>query len=293
MKSSYGWKPGDDTILRISKSSLGTLKWCPQQYVFEYIQYIRGETNEDMIRGTNVHNALEAFYPNVEPILEDIIETADEGNHHMALDMLRGAFPGPTECERDENDPFIKAGVWGYGESEILDNLAEDELSRLLKTEGRNFLPVGNETLVEAWEDIEVKGQIVKVHYKGFIDRIFKARGGGYALMELKTGKWKDSKTSPMRQEMAFYAHMLSLPTCTVPEFANITHWGWRFPRTPYTHYEPIKKVSISAMKKRLEVLVRSHLEQDFQPKADPFKCSWCSHMPLCPAWTEEVIIDV
>ena len=42
-KSTYAWQPDmEDKILRITKSSLGTFDWCPQQYYLQNILGMRG-----------------------------------------------------------------------------------------------------------------------------------------------------------------------------------------------------------------------------------------------------------
>jgi CRISPR/Cas system-associated exonuclease Cas4 (RecB family) len=64
LKSTYGWHPGmpKDTILRVSKSSLGDHGFCQQQYFIKRVLGVKEPENDDMRRGTNVHDAVEEFY---------------------------------------------------------------------------------------------------------------------------------------------------------------------------------------------------------------------------------------
>ena len=58
------WKEDDTSkpILKITKSSLGSMDWCPKKYQFNYIERKPQDTSEAMHNGTLVHNALEEFY---------------------------------------------------------------------------------------------------------------------------------------------------------------------------------------------------------------------------------------
>ena len=111
--------------------------------------------------------------------------------------------------------------------------------------------------------------------------------------------KWRNTK-----QDQALYKFLLDEKRKT-PEGkawlaergldAPVTHFGWRFPmgginggEGPHWNYEPCKKTSMNAMKRRLEKLVRAHLRQEFKTVGDAFKCSFCDQMSYCPAWTSD-----
>ena len=125
---------------------------------------------------------------------------------------------------------------------------------------------------------------------RGYIDTIFENDDGdGFALMELKTGKWRDAKVSDMRMEMSFYKFLIESSSeeelRKVGLDAMVTHWGWRYSAADHLDYEPVKKVSERAMMKRLQDLVRSYLHQDFTPTKADFKCSYCNYMQFCPRY--------
>ena len=112
-------------------------------------------------------------------------------------------------------------------------------------------------------------------------------------LYELKTGKWKDAKTTEMRKEMAFYKYLIE--QCDMEYRAElgldrpITHWGWRYSSADYWHTEACKKVSERAMMKRVKSLVKMYLDNHFPPTKDDFKCSYCSIIELCPKYAIQV----
>lgn len=293
--SAYDWKPGDPWRLRISKSSLGTFGWCPQQYYLNYFANLPQETQDYHIRGNNCHDAVEEFYKRLPAFLDDITAAHKTGYYAQALQMMMEAFPEYNEVEfRDERDPAPDK-PYQYGEPEILRQVAEWELERLAASDGEEFLPIGNEFRASAEIEVTVDEISVPIELRGIIDRIFRDEGGGVALMELKTGKWTAAKQSDIRGELAFYQMMLE--EGGIQKYLPVTHWGWRYPGGginnglgPHWDYEKVKKTSMTALKRRMSKLVKAHLEQEFPPEPNPVKCSYCEYMSFCPAWTEETL---
>ena len=65
LESTYGWHPGlpDNIILRASKSSaVSDFGFCQQQYFIKRGLGVKEPENDAMIRGSNVHDAVEDFY---------------------------------------------------------------------------------------------------------------------------------------------------------------------------------------------------------------------------------------
>ena len=66
LDSSYAFHPVDGNfpkhLLRVSKSSMNTFQFCEQQYFIKYILGVKEVENDNMRRGTNVHDAMEDFY---------------------------------------------------------------------------------------------------------------------------------------------------------------------------------------------------------------------------------------
>ena len=75
--SCYFWHPkaDDDHILKITKSSLSKYTTCPQQYFINYVLGMKEAQNDNMLRGINVHEAVELFYKRVD---------VDFASHHNA-----------------------------------------------------------------------------------------------------------------------------------------------------------------------------------------------------------------
>ena len=294
-KSCYNWMPHmEDKILRISKSSIGDYDWCPHQYKLKHIYRLSEPENDDMVRGTNVHAIVEYFWDNVGdtiPIAQSLLE---EGKTLLAKDALWQVIPHPPAPQQ-----------YQFGEEVVVRKWFDWQWDRFLVTKGENWMPVGNEVSAHGVMTVEVDGVEVTVHLRGFVDTIFSDGEGGFILMELKTGKWKEKKTATkMRVEMQIYRMMLEEGEHT--DFLPVTGWAWEFPRgyvnggdraeweleeigTRQTQFAPR-----SAMKK-IQNLVRGHLNDSFEPKVIQWRtpngdtmtnCSYCSFMELCPAWT-------
>jgi len=285
--STYAWQPGDPTILRVTKSSLGTFGFCPKQYFFQNILKLKTEEKDHHIRGSNVHDVTEYFFQNVYDTYDDIVETLqsnDDDAYDNAREMMQDIIPEPPE-------------QYLHGEPEQIERWVDWQLDRLVASGGDAWHPVGNEAEVHGTRVVEVDGESIPIHMRGFIDRIFEDGEGGFALMELKTGKWKQRKNSDMRAEMQFYKMMLE--NSPHGEFLPITHWGWEFPGGdindgdgPHWDYESVNsryaKNTPAVVERRLKALVKAHLERDFPTDRNDFKCVWCDFIEICPAWTLE-----
>ena len=106
--SRYDWDPSMiDSILRVSKSSLGTHGFCQYQYKLQYIHQIPVDENYTMIRGTNVHAIVEYFWDHVDEVLPQVLEHISKGNEYAAQETLRSVIPKPPE-------PYL------YGEEAVM-----------------------------------------------------------------------------------------------------------------------------------------------------------------------------
>ena len=295
-RSSYTWKPGDKTIIRVSKSTLGAVDWCLQQLWLDKTLPVQRESTEPMTVGNDVHYALERFYMHCEED-NDNIEVASEamlkGETKKAYNAIEALFPSAYQMKENEwRDPRdMKQPFYTAPYAKNREWLIRHEMERLRHTAPEDFPPLGNELRVEArvTYDVPEFGE-VEVQFVGIIDRIFDDGDGGLALMELKTGKWHPRKMSAMRMEMAYYKMLIELSTEDELKAVGlndtiVTHWGWRYSAADRLDYEPVKRVSERAMQTSLNKLLRMYVEQDFPLTKDDFKCSYCDYMDLCPKY--------
>jgi len=306
-KSTYGWKPGHEKHLRITKTSLTSdFDFCPKQYEYKRIHRLPEPTTDAMTKGTNVHDAVEVYYDNVIPLVNQIHKCLVEDRRTEAMELALSALPEPEE-------------PYELGEEDVLFNRISWDLDRLLIEGPDKYLPIINELELHVFRDetIEFNGETitVPVHYAGMIDRGYHTEENSVALMELKTGKWvqtkkgddwEDSKfkLQSMRTEMAYYKDLLEMAD---HPYANVTHWGWVYPAgglvevealNKYGYeqrsinrifYEPCTGRTNTTYKRKLrrmkDALLTAYLTEDFPTKPSQGKCAWCSFKSICPSW--------
>ena len=302
-KSSYVF--GEKEYLRITKTSLTSdFDYCPKQYEYKRLLKLPEPTTDAMTKGTNVHNAIEEFYDNAMPILGELFKLMQRDKRDEALALALS---------------ILSEQQYELGEQPIIETRIKWDLERLLSTGPERFLPIMNELEVHAHvvEEFEFNGETLEIpiHYAGSIDRAFLEEEGGVAIMELKTGKWVQTKRNDewedakwkmqsMRTEMAFYDYLLKKAE---HEYQNVTHWGWVYPAgasaeletyNKYGYeqravdrivYEALTKRTINTYKKKVEklkkALLTAYLTENFPTDASPSKCSWCSFKSICPSW--------
>lgn len=286
LKSSYQWHPGmkDDIILRVSKSSLGAFKFCSQQYFIKYPLRVREPANDDMTRGSNVHDAVEEFYNTV-----SVAYAASMKSYGIEYVLQYFNEFIPSE------DP--KRGLYTLGEEEHLRKYMYVEAQRFMDCDDPQFfLPIANEVTLDAV--IEIEG--VLVHLTGIVDRMFADEEGRCHIHELKTGVWKDKaqKWQSMREEMAYYVYLLQLTDHETLGGLNAEYWGWDHTggESIFRGREPVIGKPVEKMMDSLRSLVKTHkmykgdnngkyfpLINDFSAK---YICEpWCRVKGFCPRY--------
>jgi len=231
--------------------------------------------------------------------MDEIKELLDDDKPAMARERLKKLFPYPEEG-------------YHHNEEVVIDQWFEWQWARLLVCHESDMIdswkPVGNEVEVHAETTVEHEGKMYPVHLKGYVDRIFSDGDGGYILMELKTGKWKEApyKYSSMRLEMEFYKNMITL--AQRDEFLPVTHWAWEYPYGQVNggdgadwiieETKTKSKYAQRSLEKKMKKLLKAHIEQDFPPvhkdtcskwcRCQSVQCAWCDFVHICPAWKSD-----
>ena len=303
-KSSYIM--GDKPYLRMTKTSLTSdFDFCPKQYEYKRIHKLPEPSTDAMVKGTNVHDAIEQYYDNVIPILDKLYTLVQRDKMKEAIELAISVIP-EKKYELGEETPIEQRIMW--------------DLQRLRSVGKENYLPIINESEIHAFveEEFEFNGEIktVLIHFAGSIDRGYQTEDGSVALMELKTGKWVQTKNrdgewqdskfklQSMRTEMAFYKRLLKLAD---HEYQNVSHWGWVYPSGGQTQLDALNKYGYeqrginkifyescqgrngSTYDKKIEklknALLTAYFANDFPTKASAGKCAWCNFKSICPSW--------
>ena len=269
----------DLPILKITKSSFGSFQWCPKKYQFSYIERLPQDTTEAMYKGTIIHNAREAFFNDFD------IAKAEDMSHSELINYCLSLHPIDDYTEMYETISIFEA-------NRFLEAKEENKID--------NFIPVVNEVMLDAKITV---GQYdnpkfplkrdYTVHLQGIIDRMF-YEDGSYIPMELKTGLWKDYKTTMMRKEMAFYKLLCENASDELLEKAGlsrdipITHWAWYYPASNYLYTEKMKPSSVTSVKKGIAQLIYAYEHGVFPTKYFARTCASCSFFGICDAANTE-----
>tara|TARA_R100001510_G_scaffold30297_1_gene27003 strand:+ start:173 stop:1090 length:918 start_codon:yes stop_codon:yes gene_type:complete len=276
----YDWKPenADDPskpILKISKSSLvNSFGWCNKKYEFAYIQRLPTDQTEAMRKGTILHNHREAFFEEFD------IKKAEGMNNSEVLEYCTALMP--------IDDYFdISLTVAAFEAQRFIEARSEERIDE--------FLPVINEKMFDC--EITVPQNVSKkyplqrdyvVRLQGIIDRVF-IENGKLIPFEYKTGGWKDSKFSSMRQEMAFYQLMIEnapeevLSKHGLTKDMEVSHWGWYYPVANHITVEAVKKRSMTALWDNIAKLIYTYEQEHFPAQFYMPTCSqYCSYYGIC-----------
>jgi len=291
--SSYAWTPEmgkDGIIIRISKSTAGSIGWCVQQMWLEQ-NYPRPQgLVKHLVVGDDVHNGLDLFYQAIEGsgAFSKMVKSGVDMTSYLKKYIPDEKTIIANRRAENKDFPFYHDDYY-YN----MNWLMEFENARM-SLNADNPLPLANEIRLEVKINVDIEGHgTVPVQFVGIIDRVFEAPGGGMMLFELKTGKWKANKAADMRKEMAYYKFLIDNAD---PEYLKerginrpVTHWGWRFSAADFWMSEKVKTVSERAMMKRVKDLIKMYLDNHFPPTKDDFKCSYCDLIELCPKYAIQV----
>jgi len=278
----YDWEPDnyDDPskpILKISKSSIvNSFCWCPKKYEFSYIQRLPQDQSEAMRKGTVLHNSREDFFNEFD------IKKAEKMNNSEVLEYCTSLMP--------VDDYFdISLTVAAFEAQRFIEARSEERVDE--------YLPVINEKKFDCEITIPQNGskkyplqRDYVVRLQGIIDRVF-IENGKLIPFEYKTGGWKETKASSMRQEMAFYQLMIENAPVEVLEQhglnsdMEVSHWGWYYPAANHVTVEPVKKRSMTALMDNIAKLISAYEQKEFKAKFWRQTCSeYCSYYGICPA---------
>lgn len=296
--SSYAWTPkmGEEgIIIRISKSTLGSVDWCAQQMWLDQ-NYPRPQgLVKHLVLGDDVHNGLDLFYQKIEKQNRIMTIRQYKNNKADMTEYLKKMIP--TEKEIVENRRAENKDFPFYHEDYYrnMNWLMEFENARI-KMASDVLMPLANEVRLEVKLDMDIEGYgTVPVQFVGIIDRVFEAPDGGLMLYELKTGKWADYKVDSMRREMAYYKFLIENCDSAYLQERNIdrpvTHWGWRYSSADHWMIEKSKS-GIIAMKNRMKKLIKMYLDEEFPIAKENYRfspCSYCDKLELCPKYAVQV----
>ena len=296
--SSYAWTPEmgkDGIVIRISKSTAGSLGWCAQQMWLQQNYPKPQGLVKHLVVGDDVHNGLDLFYQSFQgsenATLIPLIKSGGDITSYLKKRIPTEKTIVANRRAENKDFPFYHEDYYRN-----MNCLMEFENARM-KMNPDKPLPLANEVRLEVRLDMDIGGYgKIPVQFVGIIDRVFEADDGGLMLYELKTGKWSDYKLTSMRKEMAFYKFLIDNCDSAYLQERGIdrpvTQWGWRYSAADHWTIEEVKPASQRAMMNDLKKLIKMYLDQNFPIAKDGFNfspCSYCDYLELCPKYAIQV----
>jgi DNA helicase II / ATP-dependent DNA helicase PcrA len=239
--------------LALSASDLELYRTCPLKYKFARVFGIPQEPTINQRFGILIHRVLERFHSE---------RGRREGDPGDGLRRLRQLFEAGWRAH-------------GFGTS-------DDELQfrdRALQALRRYWEQESSSEGEPVWLERGFDFQIGPHHLRGRVDRVDRLPGGGYELIDYKTGERKSETELADDLQLALY------------RLAAREAWELEADAGSYYYVLDAEKVAVGSAPDDAERVERTVLQvgegilgQDFEPKPSPAVCSWCDYRLICPA---------
>ncbi|MFL5907113.1 MAG: ATP-dependent helicase [Solirubrobacterales bacterium] len=238
--------------LALSATDIELYRTCPLKYKFARVFGIPQETTINQRFGIVIHQVLERFHG------QQAAGVAEAGS----LERLMALF----------------AAAWrrsGFGESDDELQFREKAIEALHRYHAREVASGSHPRWVERKFDFRIGPH----HLRGRVDRVDQLPGGGYELIDYKTGDPKPPRELESDVQLAIY------------RLAAREAWRLEGAAGSYWYVLADEKIAVGGSPDDLERVESVVLEvgegilgQDFEPRPSPEICSWCDFRLICPA---------
>ncbi len=250
-----------DALLKLSPSSAGDFKSCPQLFKFRTIDNLPEPSSPAAARGSLVHAVLERLFA----------QDAHERTPGRAAELLAQVW-----------DEYLAAPETGHMALE--DARQEDWLAKA-RVLLHNYFTLEDPIEVAAsrlewWVEYELED----LHLRGIIDRLEERPDGSWVLTDYKTGR----VPGETRELQAFFGLRFYALVCwrafgVIPESIRLVYLSNREILT-LTPNERMLIAFERQMKALGQAIRRAIATGDWRSRPSPL-CMMCSFQDLCPAW--------
>ncbi len=247
--------------LALSATDIALYRTCPLKYKFARVFGIPQETTINQRFGIVIHQVLERFH-----------------GSPPAAETAGAESPGGADAGSLERLMALFASAWrrsGFGESDDELQFREKAIDALRRYHAREVASGSHPRWVERKFDFRIGPH----HLRGRVDRVDQLPGGGYELIDYKTGDPKPPRELESDVQLAIY------------RLAAREAWRLEGAAGSYWYVLADEKVAVGASPDDLERVEGVVLEvgegilgQDFEPRPSPEICSWCDFRLICPA---------
>jgi DNA helicase-2/ATP-dependent DNA helicase PcrA len=252
--------------LALSATDITLYQTCPLKYKFARVFGIPQETTINQRFGIVIHQVLERFHTQAAPTNTGAGST--------------GGSAGPVEGEAGSLERLMAlfGAAWrrsGFGESDDELQFREKAIDALRRYHAREVASGSQPRWVERKFDFRIGPH----HLRGRVDRVDELPGGGYELIDYKTGDPKPPRELQSDVQLAIY------------RLAAREAWSLEGAAGSYWYVLADEKVAVGGSSDDLERVEGVVMEvgegilgQDFEPRPSPEICSWCDFRLICPA---------
>ncbi|HEU4980892.1 MAG TPA: ATP-dependent DNA helicase, partial [Solirubrobacterales bacterium] len=247
--------------LALSATDIDLYRTCPLKYKFARVFGIPQETTINQRFGIVIHQVLERFHATASTAATNTAAESSEADAG-SLERLMALF----------------AAAWrrsGFGESDDELQFREKAIEALHRYHAREVSSGARPRWVERKFDFRIGPH----HLRGRVDRVDQLPGGGYELIDYKTGDPKPESELESDVQLAIY------------RLAAREAWRLEGAAGTYWYVLADEKVAVGGSPDDLERVEGVVLEvgegilgQDFEPRPSPEICSWCDFRLICPA---------
>ena len=252
---------GEPTLLKLSPSSAGDFKSCPQLFKFRAVDRVEEPVSAAVARGSLVHAVLERLFSEPAPM-----RTAERAAN------LLDALWQEVRLERE-----VRPGDLAEGDESAWLTDARRLLSNYFKLEDPRMLRA---TRLEWWVEYELPD----IHLRGVIDRLEEREDGSWILTDYKTGRVPEvSRELAAFFGLRFYALVCWRSFRVMPAEIRLVY----LTDPAVLTLNPNERM-LFAFEKQMTALgsaIRRAIEaDDWRTRPSPL-CMSCSFQNICPAW--------
>ena len=258
--------PRKDEGLALSASDIDLYRICPLRYKFARVFAIPQEPTINQRFGILIHQVLDRFHK----------EELRSSETSLAGDA---ALAGEVERTGGLNRllSLFEAG-WrrtGFGSSDDELQYRDRAVAALTRYHERHVRSESS----PVWLERSFNFRIGPHQLRGRVDRVDRTPGGGYELIDYKTGDRRSAVTTSDDVQIPLY------------RMGAREAWQVEAEAGSYWYVLDDDKVPVPSQPDDAERVERTVLEvaggiegQDFEPRPSPQVCSWCDYRLICPA---------
>jgi putative RecB family exonuclease len=251
----------EQTLLKLSPSSAGDFKSCPQKFKFRSIDRLPEPTSDAVARGSLVHAVLERLFA----------EEPGGRTPERAAELLGALW------KEVRNEPEVRPSDLVEDEERAWLAASKALLANYFKLEDPTSLTASR---LEWWVEYE----LADLHLRGVIDRVEELPDGAWVLTDYKTGR----VPGEMRETNAFFGLRFYALVCwrafgVMPKEIRLVYLADPSVLTLTPH----ERMLVAFEKQMLalgKAIRRANDRDDWRPSPSPL-CMYCSFHDLCPAW--------